>query len=274
MTWEEFRDLFNAKYYNEVVRGAKRKEFVELVQGENMSVTEYTTKFDHLAKLAYGIVPTDFSKKEKYLAGLNPKIKHDLVITTNDTTTYAEMVDKALRAEGAVKFLQETRETPGVGGTTTLPISGPGKESGDPTFEQKKRTFPSSRSSGQGKRFRENQGKGGSQTYSYLECPRCKKHHPRTCNRRACFQCGSLGHLKKYCPQLKKEEPKPEVKPAPARVFAITQADAAANPSVVTGQLLINGFVFIVLFDLGATRSYVSLRVLNQLGRPSDAFEM
>ncbi|KAM6597853.1 hypothetical protein CsatA_008377 [Cannabis sativa] len=194
MTWEEFRELFNAKYYNEAVRSAKRKEFIELVQGESMSVTEYTTKFDRLAKLASGIVPTDFSKKEKYLAGLNAKIRHDLVITTSDTTTYAEMVDKALRAEGAVKFLQETRESSGVGRATTLPISGPEKESGGSTFEQKKITFLSSGSSGQGKR--------------------------------------------KDYPQLKKEEPKPEVRPvpAPARVFAITQADAAASPSVVAGS--------------------------------------
>ncbi|XP_060972197.1 uncharacterized protein LOC133038156 [Cannabis sativa] len=275
MIWEEFRELFNAKYYNEAVRSAKRKEFVELVQGEGMFVTEYTTKFDRLAKLAFGIVPTDFTKKEKYLAGLNAKIKHDLVITTNDTTTYAEMVDKALRAEGAVKFLHEIREPPIAGGVITIPISGPGKKSGDSTFEQKKRTFPSSGSSGQSKRFRGNQNKGGRQTYSYPECPRCKKHHPRTCNRRACFQCGLVGHLKKDCPQLKKEEPKPEVKPvpAPARVFAITQADAAASPLVVTGQLLINDFFCIVLFDSGATRSYVSSRVLYQLDRPSDIFE-
>ncbi|XP_060968470.1 uncharacterized protein LOC133036019, partial [Cannabis sativa] len=168
MTWEEFRELFNAKYYNEAVRSAKQKEFVELVQGE-----------------------------------------------------------------GAVKFLQETRESSGVGGITILPMSGPEKESGGSTFEQKKRTFPSSGSSGQGKRFRGNQNRGGRQTYSYPECPRCKKHHPGTCNRRACFQCRSVGHLRKDCPQWKKEEPKPEVKPvpAPARVFAITQADAAASPS-------------------------------------------
>ncbi|XP_060959262.1 uncharacterized protein LOC133030512 [Cannabis sativa] len=237
-------------------------------------MTRYTTKFDRFAKLAYGIVPTDFSKKEKYLVGLNAKIKHYLVITTNDTTTYAEIVDKALQAGGAVKFLQETREIPGAGGTTTLPIFGSRKESGDSTIEQKKRTFPSSGSSEQGKRFQENQGKGGRQTYSYPECPRCKKHHPRTSNRRAYIQGGSVGHLRKDCPQLKKEEPKLEAKPAPARVFAITQADAAASPTVVTSQLLINGFAFTVLFDSGATRSYISSRVLNQLGRPSDIFEM
>ncbi|XP_060967641.1 uncharacterized protein LOC133035620 [Cannabis sativa] len=149
ITSEEFEDLFNAKYYNEAVRSAKRKEFVELVQGENMSVIKYTTKFDRLAKLASRIVPTDFNKKEKYLVGLNAKIRHDLVITTNGTMTYAKMVDKALRAEGAVKFLQETREAPSPGGTTTLPIPGLGKESGDFIIEPLKRIFPTTGSSGE-----------------------------------------------------------------------------------------------------------------------------
>uniref|UniRef100_A0A803Q156 Uncharacterized protein n=1 Tax=Cannabis sativa TaxID=3483 RepID=A0A803Q156_CANSA len=59
------------------------------------------------------------------------------------------MVDKALQAEGAVKFLQETREAPSAGGTTTLPISGPGKEGGDSTIEHEKRIFPTTRSLGQ-----------------------------------------------------------------------------------------------------------------------------
>ena len=44
MTWERFQELFNANYYNEVVRSAKRKEFAHLTQRENMSVTEYTTQ--------------------------------------------------------------------------------------------------------------------------------------------------------------------------------------------------------------------------------------
>ncbi|XP_060959339.1 uncharacterized protein LOC133030568 [Cannabis sativa] len=69
MTWEKFRDLFNVKYYNEAVHSTKRKEFTDLVQGENMLVMKYTTNFDRLAKLALRIVPIDFDKKEKYLAG-------------------------------------------------------------------------------------------------------------------------------------------------------------------------------------------------------------
>ncbi|KAM6587442.1 hypothetical protein CsatA_010047 [Cannabis sativa] len=82
MTWEKFQELFNAKYYNEAVRSANRKEFTHLTQKENMSVTEYTTQFDRLAR-----------------------------------TTYAEMVDTALRAEGEVGCIIES------GGAPTPPTS-------------------------------------------------------------------------------------------------------------------------------------------------------
>ncbi|KAM6543055.1 hypothetical protein CsatB_007502 [Cannabis sativa] len=198
MTWEEFRELFNSKYYNEAVHGAKRKEFTELVQTKGMSITEYTTQFDRLAKLTVGIVPIDFSKKEKYLAGSNVKIRHDLVITTNKATSYSEMVEKALRAEGAVKFLQEPRVTPNLIRREKLP------------------------------------------------------QHLVVRGRAS----GSAGTKA----EAKKEESKSEAKLVPARVFAITQVDAAACPSVVTGQLLVNNSLYTVLFDSGATRSYVATR--------------
>uniref|UniRef100_A0A803NHL2 Retrotransposon gag domain-containing protein n=1 Tax=Cannabis sativa TaxID=3483 RepID=A0A803NHL2_CANSA len=89
-----------------------------------MTITEYTTQFHRLVRLASGIVPTDFSKKEKYLDGFNPKIKHDLMITIDDNTTYVEMVGKALRDEGAVECIQESRGTQVVGGVTAPPTYG------------------------------------------------------------------------------------------------------------------------------------------------------
>ncbi|XP_060974572.1 uncharacterized protein LOC133039678 [Cannabis sativa] len=157
---KEFKELFNSKYYNEAVRNAKRKEFTELVQTEGISVTEYATKFDRLAKRAVGIVPTNFSKKENYLASLSAKIRHDLVITTTEATTYAEMVEKALKAEGAVKFLQEPWVTPNVGGIPTFPTPIYGRDGGDSTTEQKRKVTSASGGSWQSKRFCENQGRG------------------------------------------------------------------------------------------------------------------
>ncbi|XP_060972554.1 uncharacterized protein LOC133038422 [Cannabis sativa] len=220
--YERFRkqaplELFNAKYYNEAVRSVKRKEFTHLTQKENMSVTEYTTQFDRLARFASGIVPTNFSKKEKHLDWLNAKIRHDLMITTDDITTYAEMVDKALRAEGAVGCMTESVGTP-----------------------VKRKASTATGGSGQNKRFWGNQGRGSRQgssetRYTYPECPSCKRHHLGECRGQGCFQCGMSGHYKRDCPQLRNEAPKAPAKPTPARVFAITQADAEASPSVVTG---------------------------------------
>ncbi|KAM6547317.1 hypothetical protein CsatB_018993 [Cannabis sativa] len=45
-----------------------------------------------------------------------------------------------------------------------------------------------------------------------------------------------VGHMKRNCPQLLRLEQKKDDTPAPARVFALTQAEADAGPSTVTGK--------------------------------------
>ena len=49
VTWAVFRREFPRKYFPEDVRGKKEIEFLELKQG-SMSVVEYASKFDELAK--------------------------------------------------------------------------------------------------------------------------------------------------------------------------------------------------------------------------------
>ena len=99
MEWEEFRTLFNEKYYKNAVKAAKAVEFNKLLQG-NMSVTDYALKFDRLAKFAGDLVPTDGTRRERFLQGLQPMIARDVRITTvPGVTTYAHAVEKALTAE-------------------------------------------------------------------------------------------------------------------------------------------------------------------------------
>ena len=50
MTWTEFVEEFNSKFFNRGAMSAQQKEFNELKQG-NMSVTEAVTKFNQLARL-------------------------------------------------------------------------------------------------------------------------------------------------------------------------------------------------------------------------------
>ena len=103
-------------------------------------------------------------------------------------------------------------------------------------------------------------------------CPRCRRRHQGECRIRACFVCGSANHLKRDCPQVKKEEQKQSDSLAPARVFTLTQTEAEASPSVVIGQISSAGSLYTALFDSGATHSFVSARVIDQLCRPSGVY--
>ena len=89
MTWEEFRSIFNEKYYSVAVRAAKVDEFINLTQNR-MTVTEYALKFDRLAKFALDLVPTDAARRDRFIQGLNVMIARDVKITLDlETTTYA-----------------------------------------------------------------------------------------------------------------------------------------------------------------------------------------
>ena len=100
MTWEEFKSIFNEKYYSVAVRAAKSDEFNNLTQCR-LSVTEYALIFDRLAKFAPELVPTDAARRDRFIRGLNVMIARDVSITMTPESTYAQVVDKALTAERA-----------------------------------------------------------------------------------------------------------------------------------------------------------------------------
>ncbi|GMN54137.1 hypothetical protein TIFTF001_023269 [Ficus carica] len=58
MTWNDFIQEFNDKFYNQMAMKAQQNEFNNTKQG-TMSVTEAVCKFDHLARLCPHLVPTE-----------------------------------------------------------------------------------------------------------------------------------------------------------------------------------------------------------------------
>ncbi|XP_060974151.1 uncharacterized protein LOC133039307 [Cannabis sativa] len=52
MTWDEFKNLFEEKFYNIAVRTSHMEDFVKLTQGK-MSVAEYTLEFDRVSKFLW-----------------------------------------------------------------------------------------------------------------------------------------------------------------------------------------------------------------------------
>ena len=58
MSWEQFQEVFNRRYFSDVVRKSKRDELIGLIQ-DKLIVAEYAHTFDRLARFAPELVPTD-----------------------------------------------------------------------------------------------------------------------------------------------------------------------------------------------------------------------
>lgn len=67
-----------------------------------MTMSEYAQVFDKLARFSPELVPIDRSPRDKFIRGLNSMVARDVRITISQAeTTYAEVVERALSAEGA-----------------------------------------------------------------------------------------------------------------------------------------------------------------------------
>jgi hypothetical protein len=98
-----------------------------------------------------------------------------------------------------------------------------------------------------------------------------------------CFACGKPGHKSYECPD-KKIAATPARAPAPGgrppqaappaaagcgRLNHLTEEEAADAPDVVIGKFLVCGTTVLVLFDTGATGSYVTSWFVNKLSLPT-----
>nr|KYP61864.1 hypothetical protein KK1_016376 [Cajanus cajan] len=75
--WDCFRKVFLEKYFLDSVRYAKEIEFMRLQQG-SMSVSEYATRFEHLAHF-YSQAISEAWRCRKFAEGLRHKLKKFIV---------------------------------------------------------------------------------------------------------------------------------------------------------------------------------------------------
>ncbi|XP_073291041.1 uncharacterized protein [Primulina huaijiensis] len=231
-----------------------------------MIVVEYSSKFHSLGTYSPTIMGDEVLKIHRFKKGLNSHIQSALAVI--EPNSFDELMGDAIRAENDIKRREGENKL-------QRPQSSryqPGQQFKKPRF------FSNQFTSAPAKRTTSSQS-----SREGVKCQTCGFTHTGECRRNSgvCFCCGKLDHRIAQCSYLDPRNgpigettPKnPKENKTNARVYALTQEDADNSNDVVAVTMLINKIPAYVLFDCGATYSFMSKRFSKKLGTKPDNLE-
>ncbi|KAA0041710.1 putative retroelement [Cucumis melo var. makuwa] len=296
LDWQTFRGIFEDKYYPSTYCEAKRDEFLGLKQG-SLSVAEYERKYTELSRYADVIVASESDRCGRFERGLRFEIRIPVTAIAK-WTNFSQLVETALRVEQSI-----TEENSAVelsrGTSTASGFRGREQRRFTPGINISSRQDFKNRFGGQASRNLSYGQESIASTVRQTPCTSCGRNHRGQClvGAGVCYQCGQPGHFKKDCSQLNMtvqrdqgvgfqtvEQSRVSVVPTEGtsgarqkgvvgrprqqgKVYAMSQQEAEDAPDVITGTILICNVPADVLFDLGATHSFVSSIFLTKLNR-------
>ncbi|XP_075489521.1 uncharacterized protein LOC142528364 [Primulina tabacum] len=236
LKWDEFKELFFAKYFSREVKAKKVKEFLELKQ-DAIFVAEYILKFGEGYVFVPFIAENDKDKEEHFLRCLKSEIRRD--VHMSKVITFQDIVERALLAEHDEQEIDKERQLrrqafQARGQGTSTNVRGGHK--------------------GKGKMEHRNKPSLPSADMERPVCPNCGKPHKGEClvGSGLCFRCKEMGHTTQKCP-LSSNQGRVQ-----GRTFAMTKESAKPDSSVISGNILIFDKKALTLIDIGATHSFMS----------------
>ncbi|XP_050875233.1 uncharacterized protein LOC127078856 [Lathyrus oleraceus] len=240
--WEHFKTTFLDKYFPSSLRTQKEFEFQQLRQG-TMTIVPYAEKFEDMAaysrQAAYA--PDERWKIDQFVFGLRGEISHS--VSQREFTTYVELLRQCYVDENSLKKVQEEMDQYRSG--------------------QRDQGRPGSQFMPRPQAFKGKQVEHARPNHP-PQCQVCKKSHFGRYDGSGirCFTCQREGHMSRECPQNKNQMQGRNT----GRVYTLDARKAKSNNALIAGTCLVNDHPCFVLFDYGATHSFVSIQCMKRLG--------
>src|SRR3954471_10423646 len=262
ITWPDFQAAFRARFIPQGVMDRKKREFRNLIQG-NKTVEAYQREFLDLSRYAEEDIATDSRRKEKFRDGLQADIKFALLV--HDFTDFATLVNKAINVETGLQEYQSSHRRSRDTGSSSCPLS-----------QKRKIWIPNS--------MYQPNAPAPRQSYAAPRLPTAPARQPKlpapppqapvpTPENGLCFRCGQPGHLARNCYQNQNQnqlalpaagrgnnQNRNNNAKSYGRVHAnhVDLNEAQDQPATVMGTLLVNSIPASILFDTGASHSFMS----------------
>nr|CAD40057.3 OSJNBa0085C10.9 [Oryza sativa Japonica Group] len=269
ISWLEFTAAFRKTHIPSGVVSLKKKEFRSLTQGSH-TVTEYLHEFNRLARYALEDenMLTWISCREPIdnhcgcPKGLYDELSYPLM--TGDYHDFQKLVDKAIRQEDKYNRMEQKKRRiahfKAQQGNSQRPRLAMGPQSvsqgGSSSVVRPQRQF-----------FNNSAGNNNrNQAPRSVAAP--TQHQPAKREQgskpEVCFNCGDPRHYADKCPKPRRTMvvPAQNNSSAPAtkaRVNHVAAAEAQRAPDVILGTFPVNSVPATVLFDSGATHSFLSM---------------
>jgi hypothetical protein len=269
ITWEEFKLAFREHYVPEGVLHMKQEKFIRLKQGGD-TIMQYLNKFNHLSQYGIDQVNIDLKKKNCFMRVLNDRLQRKMA--TSLDLTYSRVVSTTLVVEakntghGKSKGFGGDRSNQGPEKRTRLVIRPFNHNHSSPRppsylFKQpvfiRPTTAPTST----------NQPSAPGTRFPALPS-----------SSTGCFNCGKFGHFIKDCPYPKQNKFNNQQNSRSStqgkgnmastsmgknvkktgRIYYTQVATTPKGESVMMGMFLVANHPAVILFDSGASHTFIS----------------